>query len=343
MVEWMPAAMLEATTSGMNARGENSKSSSSMASMTEARGAPKVADMPAAAPLARRIFRSEGETSITWPRSEPIEPPVTMIGPSAPNGPPVPMAMAAERGVAMAVRGAAGSRAVAVVHGQVGPGAVVGRLGPEGDVGHVNRAEGGEGVGHPTEEGGDVALPRPLGVGLGEPADRPARREPEDGVERRPDAGGDLLHGAGPVDLDKDAPLAVEVEERPGALVVDVEAVADRDLVVVAPARPSAPLQEPADELVLLDRQGDHSLERHLPGPPPFVGVAGLGQRAGKAVEDEPGEPPVAAEAGEDQFVHEPVGDELAPVTSSIYTASSTIGARRERCRLAVSRQRLRA
>jgi len=102
----MPAAMLEATTSGMNARGENSKSSSSMASMTEARGAPKVADMPAAAPLARRIFRSEGETSITWPRSEPIEPPVTMIGPSAPNGPPVPMAMAAERGLAMAVRGA---------------------------------------------------------------------------------------------------------------------------------------------------------------------------------------------------------------------------------------------
>ena len=42
----------------------------------------------------------------TWPRSEPIAPPVTMIGPSAPNGPPVPMAIAADSGLATAVRGA---------------------------------------------------------------------------------------------------------------------------------------------------------------------------------------------------------------------------------------------
>ena len=48
----------------------------------------------------------EGETSSTWPSSEPIAPPVTMIGPSAPNGPPVPMAMAADSGLAIAVRGA---------------------------------------------------------------------------------------------------------------------------------------------------------------------------------------------------------------------------------------------
>ena len=42
--------------------------------------------MPAAAPQARRILRSAGDTRMTWPNSEPIAPPVTMIGPSAPNG-----------------------------------------------------------------------------------------------------------------------------------------------------------------------------------------------------------------------------------------------------------------
>ena len=102
----MPPATLDATTSGTNARVENSNSSSSMASTTAASGAPKVAAMPAAAPAARRILRSDGETRITWPSSEPSAPPVTMIGPSAPNGAPVPMAIAAEIGFATAVRGA---------------------------------------------------------------------------------------------------------------------------------------------------------------------------------------------------------------------------------------------
>ena len=37
--------------------------------------------------------------------SEPMAPPVTMIGPSAPNGPPVPMLIAADSGFAIAVRG----------------------------------------------------------------------------------------------------------------------------------------------------------------------------------------------------------------------------------------------
>ena len=77
-----------------------------MASTTAASGAPNVADMPAAAPAASRILRSDGETRMTWPSSEPMAPPVTMIGPSAPNGAPVPMAMAAEIGLAIAVRGA---------------------------------------------------------------------------------------------------------------------------------------------------------------------------------------------------------------------------------------------
>ncbi len=37
---------------------------------------------------------------------EPIAPPVTMIGPSAPNGAPVPIAIDADSGLATAVRGA---------------------------------------------------------------------------------------------------------------------------------------------------------------------------------------------------------------------------------------------
>ena len=91
---------MAARTSGSSARVENSNRSSSTASTTAASGAPKVAAMPAAAPLASRIFRSDGETGRSWPRSEPAAPPVTMIGPSAPNGPPVPMAIAAETGLA---------------------------------------------------------------------------------------------------------------------------------------------------------------------------------------------------------------------------------------------------
>jgi len=64
-----------------------------------------VAAIPAAAPHASRILRSAGETGSTWPSSEPMAPPVTMIGPSAPNGPPVPIAIAADSGLAMAARG----------------------------------------------------------------------------------------------------------------------------------------------------------------------------------------------------------------------------------------------
>ena len=59
---WTPPAMLVATTSGTNARVENSNSSSSMASTTAASGEPNVAAMPAAAPHARRILRSFGDT-----------------------------------------------------------------------------------------------------------------------------------------------------------------------------------------------------------------------------------------------------------------------------------------
>ena len=54
--------------------------------------------MPAAAPAASRVLRSMAVTRITCPIAEPIAPPVAMIGPSAPNGPPVPMEIAADNG-----------------------------------------------------------------------------------------------------------------------------------------------------------------------------------------------------------------------------------------------------
>ncbi len=97
--------MLADTTSGTSARAENSNRRSSTASTTAASGAPNTAAIPAAAPHASRIFRSDGDTLMTWPTIEPNAPPVTMIGPSAPNGPPVPMATAADVGLATAARG----------------------------------------------------------------------------------------------------------------------------------------------------------------------------------------------------------------------------------------------
>ncbi len=70
-----------------------------MARRTAETGVPKMAAIPAAAPAARRVLRSMAVTLRIWPMSDPSAPPVAMIGPSAPKGPPVPMAMAAERGL----------------------------------------------------------------------------------------------------------------------------------------------------------------------------------------------------------------------------------------------------
>ncbi len=97
--------MLADTTSGTSARAENSNRRSSTASTTDASGAPNTAAIPAAAPHASRILRSDGDTLMTCPTIDPSAPPVTMIGPSAPNGPPVPMATAADVGFATVARG----------------------------------------------------------------------------------------------------------------------------------------------------------------------------------------------------------------------------------------------
>src|SRR5437016_7149454 len=66
-------------------RGFHSKSRSSTASSTAATGEAKVADMPAAAPATRSVFRSAAVSSKNWATRDPKAPPVMMIGPSAPN------------------------------------------------------------------------------------------------------------------------------------------------------------------------------------------------------------------------------------------------------------------
>ena len=100
-----PVAAAAASATGMSERGRYSKSSSSTASSTAETGLPKVAAMPAAAPAASSVLRSSAVRASSWPISEPSAPPVAMIGPSAPNGPPVPIAIAAESGLRNVIRG----------------------------------------------------------------------------------------------------------------------------------------------------------------------------------------------------------------------------------------------
>ena len=99
-----PAAALASAT-GTRLRGFHSNSSSSTASSTAAIGEANVADIPAAAPATSSVLRS---TLVRWKNCaiiEPNAPPVMMIGPSAPNGPPVPIEIADESGLRIASRG----------------------------------------------------------------------------------------------------------------------------------------------------------------------------------------------------------------------------------------------
>ena len=95
----MPAAARCASATGIIDRGRNSNSSSSIANSTADTGLPNVAAMPAAAPAASSVLRSLGVVCRICPMSDPNAPPVAMIGPSAPNGPPVPIEIAAESGL----------------------------------------------------------------------------------------------------------------------------------------------------------------------------------------------------------------------------------------------------
>ena len=94
----IPAPAIQPVVTGIIERGENSNSNSSIASMTAAIGVPNIVTIPAQAPAAKIIFRSEDEICMICPVSEPKAPPVAMIGPSAPKGPPVPIEIAAESG-----------------------------------------------------------------------------------------------------------------------------------------------------------------------------------------------------------------------------------------------------
>ena len=86
----------------MKLRGFHSNSSSSTASSTAANGVANMAAMPAAAPATSSVLRSPEERWNAWARSEPKAPPVMMIGPSAPNGPPVPIEIADDSGFSTA-------------------------------------------------------------------------------------------------------------------------------------------------------------------------------------------------------------------------------------------------
>ena len=86
----------------MKLRGFHSKSSSSTASRTAASGVAKIAAMPPAAPATSSVFRSDADRWNAWANSEPNAPPVMMIGPSAPNGPPLPIEIADDSGLSIA-------------------------------------------------------------------------------------------------------------------------------------------------------------------------------------------------------------------------------------------------
>ncbi len=100
----IPAAAVVASATGISDRGRSSNKSNSTASSTPDTGAPNVADIPAAAPAASSVFRSSAVTACSCPKSDPSAPPVAMIGPSAPNGPPVPIEIAADKGLSSVTR-----------------------------------------------------------------------------------------------------------------------------------------------------------------------------------------------------------------------------------------------
>ena len=102
----MIAAEALASATGTKLRGFHSNNSSSTANSTAATGVPKVADMPPAAPATSSVFRSAGVIWKICAKIEPHAPPVMMIGPSAPNGPPEPIEIADDSGFSTATFGA---------------------------------------------------------------------------------------------------------------------------------------------------------------------------------------------------------------------------------------------
>src|SRR5690606_26734239 len=98
-------AVIAAAATGMKLRGFHSNRSSSTASRIAATRVPETAVLPAAEPATSRVLRSAALMLKNWANSEPKAPPVMMIGPSAPNGPPLPMEMADDIGFRTATLG----------------------------------------------------------------------------------------------------------------------------------------------------------------------------------------------------------------------------------------------
>src|ERR1700733_8791062 len=93
----MPAVVLAIAT-GTRLLGLHSKSNSSTASRIAATGVANVADIPAAAPATSSVVLSASVTCIHCAMSDPTAPPDMIMGPSAPKGPPDPIAIAADMG-----------------------------------------------------------------------------------------------------------------------------------------------------------------------------------------------------------------------------------------------------
>lgn len=61
-----------------------------------------MAAIPPAAPATSSVFRSAAERWNAWANRDPNAPPVMMMGPSAPNGPPLPIETAEDSGLSSA-------------------------------------------------------------------------------------------------------------------------------------------------------------------------------------------------------------------------------------------------
>src|SRR5579885_2513730 len=98
-------AVAEATPTGIKLLGFHSNKSSSTDKRTAATGELKTAAIPPAAPATRSVFLSIEVSFMNWAKTDPKAPPVIMIGPSAPKGPPDPIDIAVETGFRTATLG----------------------------------------------------------------------------------------------------------------------------------------------------------------------------------------------------------------------------------------------
>src|SRR4051794_17098089 len=154
-------------------------------------------------------------------------------------------------------------------------------------------------------------LARPPSAG---PPPRPGSglRDDVEGVE---DSGGDLVDLTHAVDLDDDAALLVDLDQRLGLLEVDLLAATDDVLGVIGPSFDLGALQQPADDLVLVGDQAHHRVEL-VPGEADHpVELLDLGQGAGVPVEQEA----VGGVRLVDAVADHPVGDLVGDVVTGVH------------------------